>query len=177
MWCLECVLKSCAKSSPGLESVPRAAKHPAPILAPVPSGGNQPSVGQYCCGQTPVPWGTFMAQLLHKPSSGKRAQVCTVPFRAQYAIEWESSFLHRPRIWGPCGQCLPATMPGNSPCWSRWNYTHPSTLGSLWLDDQTPFFKLQIELGKQIICNFGAMTFLVWLYTSAAVILGCKEDT
>lgn len=141
------------------------------FLAPVLSGGEQPFVGQHRSGHTPVRWGLFMAQPLQGPMNWKkRAQVCYSPSQGSIC-NWVRSFLPA-RAGGLRGQGLPATVPGHSPCWSHWSCTHPSASGSLWLDDLALFFKLQIELGKQTICNFG-MTFLVCftLYTSAAVML------
>jgi len=55
-----------------------------------------------------------------------------------------------PACYNAWEQCLLKPVNGHSPI----------SLGFT-LDDQTLFFKLQMELGKQIICSFGAITFIV----------------
>lgn len=98
----------------------------------------------------------------------KEHRCVTVPFRSQYAIEWETSVHAQTKNLRP-------VWPGPA-CHNAWEQpllkpvklhssTYPSTLGSFWLDDQMLLFKLQIELGKQIICNFGVMTFLVIFFS------------
>lgn len=130
MQCSEHALKSCAESSP------RSAKHPAPTGRYHP-GVTSPMEDSTAVARPRGGWGPFVAQLLLMPGSCKEHRCVTAPARAPQAAEGEPegepAFLHGPR---PCGKSLPATLPGNRPCWGRWSYTHSSSLGSPG-DDQT----------------------------------------
>lgn len=148
-----------------LECVPGAVLDPAQgwsLWQPhvLPSGGASPVQDSTAVPTPQCGWAPPVAQPLHHPGAEKQHRCVTAPLRAQYGAEQELSFLHTAGSPSMCGQGLPATVPGNDPCWSQGSYIHPSALGSLWLDNHTLFPRLQTELGKQIICNFGAVTFL-----------------
>lgn len=56
--------------------------------------------------------------------------------------------------------------------------THPSASGSLWLDDLALFFQVTDWIGKADYLQFWCdLPCLLYIYTSAAVILACNEDT
>lgn len=103
----------------------------------------------------------------------------TAPICKGSICNWVRSFLPaRAGAGGLGGQGLPATMPGHSPCWSQWSCTHPSASGSLWLDDLALFSQVTDWTGKADYLQFWCdLPCLLHIYTSAAVILACNEDT
>lgn len=139
------------------------------LPAGVPSGGHQPCVGQYHCGQTAVQVGSFCGPAAEKSTGVLQPRAGQGTARSGAGACLPAGTKTLGHVWqGPA--CHNAWEP---PLLERVNYTHPSSLRSLWLDDQTDCQGID---RTDKVDNFSfwrndlpCMT----LYLQ----LGCKEDT